>query len=138
MKNTVFTTEITIIVKSIDLKSKTCNLDISFNGSNVVELVGVNVSGLLLWKFGNDSNYVVGNSYTCTIASTDWLAMPFQLICYGSVEDPQYLLECVNVRKSTKLISKDVLGNTLIDYKSNYYKAKDYRRYRNYVGLVRE
>lgn len=137
MKNTVFTTVISVTVLVLDIKKKTAELKISFNSGKVTRLTGVDVSGLLVWKFTNDVNYEVGREYECTIASTEWMAMPFQLICYGSSDEVKYLLECVNVKKSTKLTSTDTLGNELVDYKNNYYKSNQYRRYRNYVGMVR-
>lgn len=131
VNSTVFTQVITIKVLSIDTLLPKCDILVKMNERQVT-LRGINISSLLKWKFANQSeDYTLGKVYSTTIADPYWRNMPFSLIAYGDKNSPDYLLKCVNVAKSTKIEGLDVFGNTIIDYKNNYYSKRYYRRFIN-------
>lgn len=136
MKNSVFTSVLTMTVVKLDSVNKLATVRLVMDGKSKT-LRNVRVSGLLNWRFNNNPLYEVGKNYGSTIASVVLDDNPMQLIVHGSLDAPEYYLECVEVAKSEELVSKDMFGNDLVDYINRYHTPKYFRRYRNYLKSVK-
>tara|TARA_R110000772_G_scaffold19922_2_gene55387 strand:+ start:19022 stop:19447 length:426 start_codon:yes stop_codon:yes gene_type:complete len=91
------------------------------------------ISGLLRSRLDRQTQgYEVGTQYLSVNNSTDWKENPFQLIRYGSKESPEYMLDCVDKRNSSKKVSQSPIdGSNVITYKNRWHKPEFYLRYRD-------
>jgi len=95
-------------------------------GDGKFQIHNVQVSGLLIWKLRNDTNfYQIGKTYVSSMCSRDKSINPLQVIRYTDKTGlVKLLLACVHQRSSKRLNKRlpngDVVTQTVYSYWSNY------------------
>lgn len=145
VNTTVKSNEMTFTFKitSVNEAAKKCNFTLIIDRPDmkipqVKQYRNAKISGLVLWKIANKPEIIsVGESYTSTRLSDNWIDGPLQLIEWIDKDgDVISMLRCVEERNARVIDTVDPFGNPVRDYIERFHSKKYYNRYRASKALI--